>query len=169
MAKLIAKYIMEIYDDGTVRQIRIDQEEKKQRDDVLDLNETSERTAQILDTIKNLVEIFDKHNFEEEGDFEIRPALQKAIEMTAERFNRKIQSVIDKLTRQIGEDMYSLRDHLSEFLQVYADGTLKEEKVQNNLKIKQIMVATIKDRGGKKDALMIYRYFKNPEFEFIYK
>ena len=65
--------------------------------------------------------------------------------------------------------MYSLRDHLSEFLQVYADGTLKEEKVQNNLKIKQIMVATIKDRGGKKDALMIYRYFKNPEFEFIYK
>lgn len=169
MAKLIAKYIMEIYDDGSVRQIRIDQEEKKQRDDVIDLNETSERTAQILDTIKNLVELFDSHSFEDEGDFEIRPALQKAIELTAERYNRKVQSVVDKLTRQIGEDMYTLREHLSEFLQVYADGTLKEEEVQKNLKIKQIMVDTIKDRGGKKDALMIHRYFKNPGLEFIYK
>lgn len=169
MAKLIAKYIMEIYDDGTVRQIRIDQEEMKQRDDVVDLNETSERTAQILTTFKNLVELFDDHSFEDEGDFELRPALQKAMEMTAERYNRKLQSVVDKLTRQIGEDMYTLRDHLSEFLQVYADGTLKEEEVQKNLKIKQIMIDTIKDRGGKKDALMIHRYFKNPEFEFIYK
>lgn len=170
MAKLIGKYIVEVFDDGSMKTSRISLEEREQEAEVVNLNDTTGRTGQSLLTIKELIELYDIHNFDTDGNFELRPMVKEAMDKTAKVYGVKIQSVIDKMTRQLnGIEMSELRSYLSEFLDVYSDGSLNQPDVQENLKIKNLLLESVSTRTGKRDSIMITRFFQNPHIEFLYK
>lgn len=59
--------------------------------------------------------------------------------------------------------MVQYRELVQEFLIEYLNDTLRNENVQNNLRIKKVLIDRIPTRMSYTDSVMIHRFFKNPK------
>lgn len=171
MAKLIGRYLFEIYDDGSIKISRMDLEETNTKDEnIVRLSDMSGKNAQILCTLKRLIEEYDTWDQERDGFFEIKPRLKDAMDYTSKKFEVQIQSIMDKMTRQQGGiDMNEFRKEVSDFIYIYGQNldTYTSEEVQNGIELKSRLLTHISNKSGKRDRAMINRFFLDPHINMI--
>lgn len=169
MARLLHRLYIDIYDDGSIKYGKVEVAEEKLPDNVVDLRQVSAQTSTALLVLKYLVDRYTNHNSDQDGKLVFRHELVKAVNDVAVHNNVKVQSVHEKLTRQLGISIVQFRELSAEFLKIYLDGALNNENMQNNLRIKQLLISNIPLKGAYMDSAMIQRFFKNPGSKFIYK
>lgn len=168
MANIIAKYIVEIYDDGSTKSLRLDldqEEENTELEDIILLNEIAGRTGQILLTIKYVVEAYQRHDLRD-GEFMIKPVLREALNKTADVYHVTLQSVVDKATRQLEIKMEDFRIMLMEYLHTLNASRVYTREETDSIRLKNALINSLTRRTGKMDQVMIERFFANPNIEF---
>ena len=168
MSKVIGKYLIEIYDDGSFKKTRLDLELPEEDDpNHIKLNDITGRMGQALMVISNTVKSYLSDR--EFGEmFDLKQELKKAIDQTALYFNVAIQSVNDKITRQMeNKSMDEFRTFVGDYLKTLdGKGKRYNKELTDKIELKQLLLRNQASRGKKRDAVMIERFFENPEIEF---
>ena len=169
MSKVIGKYLIEIYDDGSFKKTRLDLElPEDDNPNYIKLDCITGRTGQALMVISNMVRTYlSDREFGE--TFDLKQELKKAIDQTALYFNVSIQSVNDKITRQMeNKSMDEFRTFVGDYLKTLdGKGKRYNKELTDKIELKQLLLRNQASRGKKRDAVMIERLFENPEIEFV--
>lgn len=168
MSKVIAKYLIEIYDDGNFKKTRLDLEiPKEDNSDCIKLNDITVRMGQALMVLSNIVKSYLSDWYFGEV-FDLKREMKKSIDNTASYFNVSIQSVNDKITRQMeNKTMDEFRNYVEDYLKTLKSrGTRYAKEQTDKIELKQLLLRNQASRGKKKDAVMIERFFNYPEIGF---
>ena len=168
MSKVTGKYLIEIYDDGSFKATRLDFELPEEDDpNYIKLNDATGRIGQALKIISLTTESYLRdRGFGEK--FNLKQELKKAIDQTALYFNVSIQTVNDKITRQMeNKSMDEFRACVGDYLKTLdGKGKRYDKELTDKIELKQLLLRNQVSRGKKRDAMMIERFFENPEIEF---
>lgn len=171
MSELIAKYTVFVYDDGNILTKRepIGSETKDKRDDgeetIVSLKLVSGRIRQILQTMRFFVEIYDERGME---PVQVKTSVREAIKKTAEACRISTQSVVDKLSRQLGMEIADFDGYMEELLEFLKTGDKESDSYRELEKFKEKLKEKASTRASLEDVEIINRFFANPRIEFDY-
>lgn len=152
--KILKRFEVIVFENGSIEFHEMtDSQEIKNDDSILNLNECSSRIAQILSVIAIANRI-------QQGQLPILAddSISNAISETSKLFKVSIQSVMDKLTRQIELPMSEFRA----FVRDFTNGERSEE-------FKNILISHADSKNKKgKDLRAIEAIWKNPEQEMLF-
>ena len=167
MAKLIARYMIEVYDDGSIKTVRHEiEKEQSENINIVNLRDVTGRTGQILLTVKFVIDAYKKYAENNDGGFVLKRQLKEAMDKTALMYGVRIQSVVDKMTRQLGWTMEQFRYTVAEYLELIdLDKTIYYKEETDKLELKKALMASITSRAGKSEGDIIEKFFENPNIE----
>ncbi|WP_455437028.1 hypothetical protein [Hungatella hathewayi] len=158
MARVIAEYRTTIYDDGTMVSVRVPLTEetiKGETDfkpDIIDLGNTSARIGQTLAVLSYSRKLSKDKNYSL-----IDENISKAIRELAKMYGFEMQSIHDKITRQLKITMTQFRYYTRKFIM---DNEFKE--------LKELLIEKIdKKNKSTADLLAIKLFFDDPDICII--
>lgn len=158
MARVIAEYRTTIYDDGTMVSVRlllkeeITEGETDFKPDIIDLGNTSARIGQTLAVLSYSRRLSQNRNYALIDD-----NISKAIRELAIIYGFEMQSIHDKITRQLKITMTQFR--------YYARKFIMENEFQE---LKELLMDKIdKKNKSTADLLAIELFFNNPDISII--
>lgn len=140
--KVLKKYIMIVFSDGSIETHEITEETSRHTS--LDHSKLSSRISQILKVLDEISTIRDN------GDMGETEIFTTAIKNVANELGVENTSVVDKLTRQLGETAESIRVKIFE---AYRSNETEE--------LKETILKNVSIRNKEKDADAVNYYFDN--------
>lgn len=158
MARVIAEYRTTIYDDGTMVSVRLPSREEIIEDetgfmqDIIDLGNTSARIGQTLAVLSYSRKLSKDKNYALLDD-----NISKAIRELANIFGFEMQSIHDKITRQLKITMTQFRYYVRKFI---LDNEFQE--------LKELLIDKV-DKKNKTtaDLMAIEMFFNNPDINIM--
>ena len=167
MATLIARYIMEVYDDGSIRTSKIDIQGTESKEiNIVNLREVTGRTGQILMTVQAVTNSYWNYLAKDDGGFILSTQLKQAMKKTADAYGVTIQSVTDKMTRQMGWNMDQFRDALEDYLNMLDfNKEIYNKEETDKLELKKALKNCLTNRAGATEGDIIEKFFENPKID----
>lgn len=170
MKKILFKYEVLVYEDGSMETKRLPLEVPKgeEQKTFIDLNLVTGRIGQCLLTLKYLVERFNQFDSDKEEMFFISSEFKAAIKRVSEDYEVTENSVLDKFLRQLKSNsnitinMDYLRDILNKYLE-------EMDSKPRQIIIKDILIDSVPKNTTKQDNLAINLFFDQPATPFILK
>ena len=158
MANVLAEYRITIYDDGTMVTVRLPLNEETTEGkndfipDIIDLGNTSARIGQTLAVLSYSRKLSKDKNYALIDD-----NISKAIRELALMYGFEMQSIHDKITRQLKITMTQFRYYVRKFVM---DNEFKE--------LKELLMDKVdKKNKSTADQLAIELFFNNPDISII--
>lgn len=158
MANVLAEYRITIYDDGTMVTVRLPLKEETTEGetdfipDIIDLGNTSARIGQTLAVLSYSRKLSKDKNYALIDD-----NISKAIRELAIMYGFEMQSIHDKITRQLKITMTQFRYYVRKFI---IEDEFKE--------LKELLMGKVdKKNRSTADQLAIELFFNNPDVNII--